>query len=168
MGMGATGSTIRLLDRGRDMSSVQDFEKCPQCGGIYVKDFECGSFEEYRYCNRCGKRESFTGVWDEQGNAVLDEDGKLQFNHSESFGWGCFAIAGRNGVTAICNLTVPVDDMIRKDYLEAMKEPEVDSSKSYLTSWDNQKQEITAVFGTLPSSYDDFLCDEDGEEAETS
>jgi len=148
------------------MSSVQDFEKCPQCGGVYVSDFDCGSLEEYRYCNRCGKREAFTGVWDEQGRAILDKDGKLQFNHSESIGYGCFAIASKRGVKAIYNLTVPVNEEIQNDYLKAIEDPEVDSSKCYLTSWDPKKQEIVAVFGILPPSYDERIRDEEGEEAE--
>ena len=32
-------------------------EKCPQCGGVYVVNFDCRTFEESKFCQRCGKAE---------------------------------------------------------------------------------------------------------------
>lgn len=150
------------------MSSVQEHEKCPQCGGIYVIDFDCGTMEEYRYCNRCGKRESYTVVWDEKGKAVLDEDGKINYKYSTSFGFGCLAIKSRKGVKTIYNLLTPVNDEIIQDYMKAIEDPEVDAEECYLTSWNPDTQEITAVFGILPLSYDESMSDTEGDEAETS
>ena len=38
---------------------------------------------------------------------------------------------------------------------------DVDADKSYLTLWDEKCQKIIAVFGSLPSSYDETVIDEE-------
>lgn len=48
------------------MSSVQDTVKCPQCGGCYTTDFDCRTLEEFKFCERCGKKEFVTLVLDEK------------------------------------------------------------------------------------------------------
>lgn len=164
----AIGLATGLPDeRGINMSSVQEHEKCPQCGGIYVIDFDCGTLEEYRYCNRCGKSESYTIEWDEKGKAALDEDGNVKYKHTISFGFGCLAIKSRKGVIAISNLRTPLNDEIKRDYMKSIEDPDVDADGCYLTSWNPDTQEIFAVFGTLPLSYDESMYDEDDDEAET-
>lgn len=150
------------------MSSVQDYDKCPQCGGIYVRDFDCRTLEEFRYCNRCGKREEYTRKTDQQGDFVLDSEGRIQYQFTSSTGHGCLAVADRKGVRAVYHLLKPVDDEIRKDYLEMLNNPDVDPEKCYLTSWDSQMQEITAVFGILPLSFDESMVDTEGDEAESA
>lgn len=150
------------------MSSVQDYDKCPQCGGIYVMDFDCRTLEEFRYCNRCGKREAFTRQTDQQGNFVLDGEGRIQYQFTSSTGYGCLAVADKKGSRAIYNLLNSVNDEIRMDYLEMIKNPDVDPEKCYLTSWDPQMQEITAVFGKLPLSFDESMVDTEGDEAESA
>lgn len=150
------------------MSSVQDYDKCPQCDGIYVMDFDCRTLEEYRYCNRCGKRESHTIKKKKDGTVIRDAEGNVKYKYYSSFGFGCFAIQNRKGVRAIHNLLKPADDEIKQDFQKTIQDPDVDADHCYLTSWDPEEQKITAVFGRLPMSYDESMSDTEGDEAETA
>ena len=49
---------------------------------------------------------------------------------------------------------------------EILNEEEIDKDDCYLTTWDDEKKEIVAVFGTLPKSYDEIYSEqhEEGEE----
>ena len=53
------------------MSSVQDTVKCPQCGGCYTTDFDCRTLEEFKFCERCGKKELVEIVRDENGKPSI-------------------------------------------------------------------------------------------------
>ena len=50
----------------------------------------------------------------------------------------------------------PIDEEIKKEYLEALEGEGVIKDKCYLSSWDEEKKEIVAIFGTLPKSYDEM------------
>ena len=55
---------------------------------------------------------------------------------------------------------------IKKEYLGILEEDEIDKDECYLTTWDDDKKEVVAVFGTLPKAYDEIYCEarEEGEE----
>jgi len=67
------------------MSSVIDEKKCEHCGGVATTEFDCRTFEEYVFCHRCGMIDNHVIVRDENGDAVLDEDGKMPETRYLSF-----------------------------------------------------------------------------------
>ena len=147
------------------MGSTISNEKCSQCGGIYVIDYYYRTGEEYQFCQRCGKLHNHAIVRDENKNYCYDENGKLKFEDVSSQGFGCMAIASK-GFKSIYHLDKPVDEEIKKEYLGILEEDEIDKDECYLTTWDDDKKEVVAVFGTLPKAYDEIYCEtqEEGEE----
>lgn len=137
------------------MSSVQDAIKCPQCKGVFVTDFNCRTLEEYRHCSRCGRTEEWVIVRNEAGEPVLDENGNVKREYHENFGYGSACFAGKAGISQILSFSGPVDGEIKKLYLETLENPKVDKDKSYLTSWDDDKKEVVAIFGTVPETYEE-------------
>ena len=151
------------------MSSVQDYEKCPQCGGVYVVEFNCRTYEEYKFCNRCGKKNKFVIARDKDGKAIMeDEDKKIpKYSTENNDGYGCFAIAGKKGVTAVYHFDNPVDvEQIKSEHLKILKESakEIDEEGCYMTYWDDEKKEIVALFGKLPQSYDEIFEEDEKDE----
>lgn len=150
------------------MSSVQDMEKCPQCGGIYITDFDCRTFEEYKFCDRCGKAEQWVIQSDESNQICLDEDGKPKWRYIDKPGYGCIALFSKKGMGRMCALIEPLNDAIKSDFLKDISQPEIDETKCYLTAWDEENNEIVAVFGNLPQSYDEYMSETEGDEAENA
>lgn len=145
------------------MSSVQDTVKCPQCGGCYTEDFDCRTFEEFKFCHRCGKKELVTLVRDENGNAVYDADNKPQYKEESHFGYGCLCLAGKKGGSTLYSLSKPLTDDELTNIQSSFNQEIVDIGRSYLTKWDNEKKDVVAVFGEVPKLYDE-TTEEDEED----
>ena len=141
------------------MSSVQDTVKCPQCGGCYTTDFDCRTFEEFRFCHRCGKKELVILVRDENGNALYDADNKPQFTEESHFGYGCLCLAGKKGGSTLYSLTNPLTDEELANIQGSFNRDVVDIGKSYLTKWDADKKDVVSVFGEVPKLYDEMMAE---------
>ena len=139
------------------MSSVQDTVKCPQCGGCYTTDFDCITFEEFKFCHRCGKKELVILVRDENGNALYDADNKPQFTEESHFGYGCLCLAGKKGGSTLYSLTNPLTDGELANIQGSIIRDVVDIDKSYLTKWDADKNDVVSVFGEVPKLYDEMM-----------
>ncbi len=140
------------------MSSGISHDKCPQCGGVYVFQVDYGNFiEEYTRCNRCGKSTETIVKRDDSGNPVIDDAGNVVWIKDSKDGYGCVAIA-KERVTVVYDLEKPVDEEIKKEYLKALEKEGVVKDKCYLSSWDNEKKELVAIFGTLPETYDELVA----------
>lgn len=150
------------------MSSVQDIIECPQCKGIYSTDFNCRTQEEYRHCSRCGRTEKWVIVRDAEGKPVLDADGRIQMEHKENFGFGSAKIAFKGGLSQLWSFSEPVNENIKKAYLQASKSPEVNEDDCYLTTWDAESGDIAMVYGDPPETYTEFMDAEDEEVDSTS
>lgn len=139
------------------MSTVTDSEKCPQCGGVYMVDFDCRTFEEYKFCCRCGKSEDYFVVLNDDGEPVLDENGELQYLYKEDEGYGCFHVVWKKGGSSIYSLHMPFDfEEIKEDLFRDIENPDVDKDRSYFTYWDAEKKEIVVLFGEDPGTYEEF------------
>ena len=61
--------------------------------------------------------------------------------------------------------TIWKDEKIKKEFLENIEKEGVVKDKCYLSSWDEEKKEIVAIFGNLPKSYDEleasYQCDKE-------
>ena len=60
------------------MSSVISDEKCPRCGGVLCIEFDCSTLEEWKGCSRCGRRDGWHYIRDEEGNPIPDSNGQPQ------------------------------------------------------------------------------------------
>lgn len=143
------------------MGSVQDIIECPQCKGLYTTDFNYRTQEEYRHCSRCGRTEKWFLIRDSEGNVVLDGDGKAQMDYKLQAGHGSARISFKCGIARLWSFSEPVNKEIEQAYLEALNNPEVNKEDCYLTSWDPQKNEVVAVFGGAPETYDEFMHEVD-------
>ena len=70
------------------MSSVQGEKECPKCGGVMLYDFNCGTIEEHSTCCRCGLRQHWVPLWNEDGSMKLNEDGDCIGDCKETLGYG--------------------------------------------------------------------------------
>ncbi len=150
------------------MSSVQDIIKCPQCGGCYTTDFDCKTLEEYRFCHRCGKREEYKLVRDEKGEAVLDSEGKPQYVEKSYFGYGCFKLAGKKGISSLYTIASPLTEKTVEDFKKSLEGDIIEVGNCYLTKWDEEKGDVVSVFGAVPPLYDDEMPDEDETDESTN
>ena len=145
------------------MGSVVNYKSCPQCGGEYVEDFNYRTGDEKRVCFRCGRREKWKHVIDDTGEAVLDEQGNCVLEYSLQEGFGCAKVQYKNGFGQLINFNEPFNEEYKTKFLEWMKDDNLDVSNCYLTSWEPEKQELIAVFGTLPEVFNpkETGCEED-------
>lgn len=135
------------------MSSVQDYEKCPQCGGVYAVDFDCRTFEESKFCPRCGKEEYYIHA-DDKGEPVLDENGKLKYISEDCDGCGCICVAHNKGILNYYPLEATIDlEELKTTYLETLENPDVDAERSYFTYLDIEKKDVVVLFGEDPGLY---------------
>ena len=143
------------------MGSVVDYVRCPQCGGVYFRDYYYRTSEEYRSCSRCGKTESWSIERDEAGNAVLDEGGKPRYIEESHAGCGAARIMGTKGVGTVLHFIKPIDEQTKAAFLETLaSNPDIDTSMCYLTAWDDAKGEVVAVYGEIPPLYEEEESDE--------
>lgn len=85
--------------------------------------------------------------------------------HKENFGFGSAKIAFKKGFSQLWSFSEPVNDNIKKAYLEATKHPDVVEAECYLSSWDGDSNDIVMLYGDPPETYVEFMDAED-EEAE--
>lgn len=138
------------------MSSVQDIRECPQCKGILVTDFDCNTLEEYCHCSRCGRTEEWVIVRNENGEAVLDENGHIRREYHEIFGYGSACFAGNKGISQMFSFSAPIDEDVKKIYLETIEKSDINKEDCYLTSWDAENNTIVAIFGKLPETFQEY------------
>lgn len=148
------------------MSSVQDYEKCPQCGGVYVVEFNCRTYEEYKFCHRCGKTEEYSIIRNDDGEPVLDEKGAPEYITKDNMGYGCIFLSGKKGVSTSYSFNEPYDlEEMKESYLKSLENPDIDAETSYFVYWDTDKKEIVVLFGYDPGTYRDFEKSIDENEA---
>lgn len=148
------------------MSSVQDYEKCPQCGGVCVVEFDCRTYEEYKFCHRCGKTEEYSIVRNDDGEPVLDEKGAPEYITKDNMGYGCIFLSGKKGVSTSYSFNEPYDiEEMKAYYLKTLENPDIDEETSYFVYWDTEKKEIVMLFGYDPGTYRDFEKSIDENEA---
>lgn len=146
------------------MSSVQDFMECPQCKGLYITEFQCRTAEETRTCFRCGRNEQWFIRCNEQGEAIMDEQEKPQLDYRCEDGCGAMRLSQTNGFAQVWVFHEPISEEIKKFFREAMKDEAISKENSYLTSWDEEKKEVVAVYGNLPPTYEEIEGEEDEQE----
>lgn len=137
------------------MGSVQSEMKCPQCGGPMFVDYYYKTDEEYRFCNCCGKYESWTVVRDESGKAVLKKNGKAKYKHINRKGYGCAHFAFSDGISQNSCLSEPVRKKTKDEFLRLLDSTEgIVKDKCYLSKWDDKTKTVVMLYGQIPK-YDE-------------
>lgn len=73
------------------MSSVSEYKKCEQCGGVVYEDYNCRTGESYSSCKNCGKTRVFYLERDAEGEPLMDINGKYLTAAQELPGFGAFS-----------------------------------------------------------------------------
>lgn len=132
------------------MGSVLSEMKCPQCGGVMITDYYYKTAEEYRFCNSCGKYESWTVIRDAEGKAVLKKNGKVKFKHINHKGYGCAHIAFTNGVSQNSYFSSPIRKKDENEFLRILDSKGVDKERSCLLKWDEKTKTVIPIYGQIP------------------
>jgi hypothetical protein len=114
--------------------------------------------EEFKFCERCGKKELVDLVRDENGEVVCDAEGKPTYMESSHFGYGCLKLTGNKGGATLYSMTEPLTDEPAADIRKSFNTELVNVGKSYLTKWDEEKKDIVALFGEVPHTYDQMIA----------
>lgn len=140
------------------MASVIDYKACPQCGGLFNTEFNYRTFEEWGFCTRCGAAYSHELKRDEQDRAIFDSEGKPIYISKELKGLGGLYTRNKEGFGCFQPFEEPVP---KEEILNLISEIEsrddIDSSKSYITRWDEETQQIVAEYGELPESFEEAM-----------
>lgn len=138
------------------MGSVIDYEKCPRCGGILSTEFNYKTFEEWKSCSRCGRREGWSYLRDENGAVILGDDGTPQKEIEDIPGFGA-AYLQFDTIGVCYPLMKPDDTELKKAFYEELQNNNnLIKERCYLTVWDDATGDVKAEYGALPETFDDF------------
>lgn len=132
------------------MGSVQSEKECPQCGGTMVVDYLYKTDEEYRFCDCCGKYESWVAVRDENNHVVRNKNGKVRYKHTDRKGYGCVCIATKKHGATVTSLEKPPRKKDIDRFLSLIESEDVYKENCYFTKWDNKEKKVVSVYGELP------------------
>lgn len=139
------------------MGSVINYIKCPQCGGVMVCDFDYHSTEEFRWCKRCGKKQSWYFERDKNYKIVLDENQKPIPKEEDTFGYGYMFLVTRRGIGSGYCLEHPATQEDVETFLKSLEDEydAIDKRKCYFTYWDVESSTIKSHYGKIPGDYVD-------------
>ncbi len=126
------------------MASVIYADKCPQCGGVCIVNSYYRKGQMSAFCERCG--------WSYYKDGDCEE---------ETQGYGVAHVTYKGGITDIFGIHKPPNENEKVDFLKMLQTDDVDADKSYLTIWDEEKQQIISVFGSLPPAYDESVIEKE-------
>lgn len=141
------------------MSTVQEYIKCPQCGGIFNHTVNTGNGEQYDVCDRCGKKYRKHLRLDTNKGDLRGETENSQYIILDCFGYGVMGIRHTDGSMAVYQLSKPYQESMKECFLELLQQDCVDEEGCYMTCWNAEKKRAETVYGTFPPSFEDFIAD---------
>lgn len=141
------------------MGSVQDYEKCPQCGGVCYTDFETQTAEYYASCNRCGYSYSYTLKRCIRKRVVFNRDGTPVYKERESFGYGTAHEAVKNGFTRRYSFHKPYIKRYKRAFNKFLSSKYADTKESKLIIWDIKTNTLKSLYGDMPPSFDEVVAE---------
>jgi len=126
------------------MSDISYYKRCPQCNGVCDVDEDLRSGNIHSVCMTCGRL------------YYVEEHGCPP---EEEPGYGCMLIVNREGFFQLCPLSEPLTEKSKKEYLDILQKDEINQDLSYITMWNEETQEVVAVFGNMPHSFDELAAD---------
>ncbi len=142
------------------MSTVQEYEECPQCGGVYDHTVNLGNGEETGRCYRCGKRFTKRVEFGEDNRIKRDADGKPVYRITDVHGFGVVDAVGVKGDTHKYFLLEAYSTKTQRAFDRLLLQECIDKEESYLTRWDEEQNKVIAVYGKLPEGFEGFLSSE--------
>lgn len=88
---------------------------------------------------------------------ILDAAGKPSYRESSHFGYGCLKLAGKKGGATLYSMTEPLTDEAAADIRKSFNTELVDVGKSY--------QDVVALFGEVPHTYDEMVAEHSEDES---
>ncbi len=138
------------------MSSVISDEKCPRCGGVLCVEFDCSTLEEWKGCSRCGRRDGWHYIRDEEGNPIPDSNGQPQSEVDNLPGFGA-AYLQFDGIGVCYPFTKPDDKQLKEAfYYELHNNDKLIKEGCYLTVWNDEKSDVEAEYGVVPETYEEM------------
>lgn len=134
------------------MSSVQGEKECPKCGGVMLYDFNCRTIEEHSTCCRCGLRQHWVPLWNEDGSMKRNEDGDCIGDCKETLGYGTAFVVMQNGVGHLYAFDKPRTTAEKEDFMGKIRHDGVAGS-SYIVSFDPAAGEMTVLAGECPPDF---------------
>lgn len=139
------------------MSCVIDRKECPQCHNEAVLEYNCRTYETWVQCPFCGYHSKIVTLRDRKGSddsippLKLTREGKIMQRFYERKGYGAYCLTSKSGSGMFGSVDKKsVDDETRmiSRFRKVFKKPEVDSKRSYLTKWDEDKQRLVFLVGS--------------------
>lgn len=130
------------------MASYQSFEKCLQCGGVMLLDFDTHTKSLCGCCPRCGRHANVF----RRKNAGK----KYTLKIDDHFGYGSMILALKNGISSLSSLQEPWSEGAQHEFLQALQDPNVDAARSYMTRWDEKSKQVVSVYGAMPPLYEEW------------
>ena len=90
---------------------------------------------------------------------------KPTYRESSHFGYGCLKLAGKKGGATLYSMTEPLTDEAADEIRKSFNTELVDVGKSYLTKWDEEKNDVVSLFGEVPHTYDEMLAEHSDDES---
>lgn len=159
------------------MGTSTDFETCSQCGYTQaIFTYQTRTGEWYLECPRCGCYVEKRAITDRKKTALLNDGiryfrlnklGEPVYRYISKRGCGAYAIYNTDGYGVSCCFTRPISETDLAEFEKAYNDASTDTSRSYLTAWDESAQTIKVVQGTFVNPLLDpsYLDDENAESA---
>jgi len=133
------------------MSTVMDYQQCPQCKFEQAdREYNCRTFEEYLQCRKCGYSES---VNREEGS-----EGKVTYKHKITEGAGVLFYRRKGAIAyASCYLAAQEEVAEAEQWLrEKLAAGQIRPGSAYLSRWNKETESVEFVIGRLYefSNYD--------------
>lgn len=139
------------------MSTVRDYKKCPQCGGVCSTDFDCKSLEYYAYCQRCGYSYTHEIRRYPGGKAITRNNGCPIYKDKEKRGYGVMRLASKEGIAKLYRLSFWESRWARRTIHMFLQTEIADPEMSYLFVWDRKSKNYKSIYGKIPQSYDEVF-----------
>ncbi len=131
------------------MGSVIDYVPCPQCGHMMHRDYYYRTWEEYQFCQFCGKNSKRECIRNEKGEFILDEQGCAHYKSEDNPGYGCMYIAMKNRTGTLNCLLRPITEEDKAYFYDMLEKDAVDKEYCYLTQWNETEKKLEVLYGKL-------------------
>ncbi len=140
------------------MSSVSDYQQCPQCKFEEAdREYNCRTFEEYLQCRKCGYSESV--------DREEDSEGKATYKHKVVEGAGALFYRWKGAIAyASCYLATDEDVTEAEQWLqERLAAGQIRPGSAYLSRWNKETRSVEFIVGRF---YEFSIYDPDDENTE--
>lgn len=132
-------------------------EKCPQCGGELLVNEHTTLRDISAECLRCGMKYVDLRYPEDYYDGLIVEGTYEEVNYEdywEEKGYGVVCITYEDGYSDFFRIEEPPDVKMITSYLAMLDHEYVDKDKSYLTLWNEESQNVIAIFGSRPPDFE--------------